>query len=301
MESLLAEGRILLQKDGRPRKDGYKAYLDEMPGKAVGDIWADISRIPNTSSERLGYPTQKPQALLERIISASSNPGDIVLDPFCGCGTAIAAAQALGRGWIGIDITHLSIALLKYRLESAYSLKAGVDYQVIGEPRDVASAQQLASDNRYQFQFWALSLVRARPLGGNGGREGKKGSDRGIDGIIFFTDDARSHTKRMIVQVKSGHVKSGDIRDLKGVLEREKAEMGLFITLEKPTREMTTEAVAAGFYQSPQYADPFPRLQIVTIEQLLDGIGPKMPSHRPTFKEAPAAPSFSHVQDTELL
>ncbi len=300
MEEWDREGRLIFPKKlgGRIRR---KRYLDELPGETVQSLWDDIPPIGAQAAERLGYPTQKPQALLERIISASSNPGDIVLDPFCGCGTAIAAAQALGRGWIGIDITHLSIALLKYRLESAYSLKAGVDYQVIGEPRDVASAQQLASDNRYQFQFWALSLVRARPLGGNGGREGKKGSDRGIDGIIFFTDDARSHTKRMIVQVKSGHVKSGDIRDLKGVLEREKAEMGLFITLEKPTREMTTEAVAAGFYQSPQYADPFPRLQIVTIEQLLDGIGPKMPSHRPTFKEAPAAPSFSHVQDTELL
>jgi len=300
MQRLEDENRIWYP-DSIEKRPQLKRYLDEQPGRIIDNLWTDISPINSQAAERLGYPTQKPQALLERIIKASSNPGDIVLDPFCGCGTAIAAAQALGRGWIGIDITHLSIALLKYRLESAYSLKAGVDYQVIGEPRDVASAQQLASDNRYQFQFWALSLVRARPLGGNGGREGKKGSDRGIDGIIFFTDDARSRTKRMIVQVKSGHVKSGDIRDLKGVLEREKAEMGLFITLEKPTREMTTEAVAAGFYQSPQYADPFPRLQIVTIEQLLDGIGPKMPSHRPTFKEAPAAPSFSHVQDTELL
>src|SRR5215470_3987558 len=154
------------------------------------------------AAERLGYPTQKPLALLERIISASSNAGDIVLDPFCGCGTAIAAAQKLGRKWIGIDITHLSIALMKYRLEAMYP---GIKFKVVGEPKDIGAARQLATEDRYQFQWWSLSLIRARPLGGEAGsREGKKGSDKGIDGVIAFIDDTTGKAKRVLVQVKSG-------------------------------------------------------------------------------------------------
>jgi len=285
MERLLAEGRIYQSKPGAvPR---MKHYLDEMSGVPLQNIWEDIPPIGAQAAERLGYPTQKPLALLERIIAASSNEGDIVLDPFCGCGTAIAAAQKLNRRWIGIDITHLSIALQKNRLKDMFGLKPGKDYQVVGEPKDLGSARQLAKDSRYQFQFWALSLVEARPLGGaEGSKQGKKGSDKGIDGIITFIDDPRENAKRALIQVKSGHVKSGDVRDLHGTVEREGAAAGIFITLEPATRDMEKEAVAAGFYHSPLVKRDFPRIQILSIEELLNGAEPKLPIVRGTFKQA---------------
>jgi site-specific DNA-methyltransferase (adenine-specific) len=284
MEQLLSEGKILLRQDGKPRKDGYKVYLDEMPGKSAGDVWTDIDRIANTSGERLGYPTQKPIALLERIIQASSNPGDVVCDPFCGCGSAIVASQKLGRTWIGIDITHLSIALLKYRLEAMFP---GIKYKIVGEPADIGAARQLASEDRYQFQWWALSLIRARPLGGQeGAREDKKGSDKGIDGVIAFIDDNAGKAKRVIVQVKSGGVNSGHIRELVGTVHREQAAIGVFITLEEPTREMTTEALKAGFYHSIGWNRDYPRIQILTIAELLHNAEVKMPPQFGTFKQA---------------
>ena len=237
----------------------------------------------NLSSERLGYPTQKPLALLERIIQASSNPGDVVLDPFCGCGTAVVAAQKLGRQWMGIDITHLSIALMKYRLKDTFNLDAGRDYAVIGEPQDVASARQLALDDRYQFQWWALSLIKARPLG-----DRKKGADRGIDGIINFIDDNSGKAKLALVQVKSGHVTAAHIRDLVGVLDRENAAIGIYITLEEPTREMRKEAVTAGFYHSDGWNRDYPRIQILTIADLLQGAEVKLPPSVNTFRKASA-------------
>jgi site-specific DNA-methyltransferase (adenine-specific) len=239
------------------------------------------------AQERLGYPTQKPLALLERIIQASSNPGDVVLDPFCGCGTAVAAAQKLGRRWIGIDITHLSISLQKYRLAAMFP---GLKFQVIGEPQDLGAARQLAHDDRYQFQWWALSLIRAKPLGGQeGSKAGKKGSDGGVDGVITFIDDHTGKPKRALVQVKSGHVKSGDVRDLKGALEREQAALGVFITLEPASQDMETEAVTAGYYHSPGWNQDYRRIQILTIETLLKGAQVAMPPSASTFKLAPKA------------
>jgi site-specific DNA-methyltransferase (adenine-specific) len=282
MEQLEVEGRIVYSKSGYPQ---YKRYLDENKGEKIPDWWEDIPIA--LGKEQLGYPTQKPLALLERIVSASSNPGDVVLDPFAGCGTAIAAAHKLGRRWIGIDITHLSINLLKFRLRDMFGLAPGADYQVIGEPVSVSDARQLAEDDRFQFQFWALSLVQARPLGGEAGdRAGKRGADRGVDGLITFLDDNTARPKRIIVQVKSGKVKSGDIRDLKGTLERERAALGVFITLEPPSREMLTEALSAGFYHSPGWGRDYPRLQIRTIEELLGGAGIEMPLSSVTFKQA---------------
>lgn len=286
MQELEAQGLLLFpsSKDGRIMR---KRYLDEQAGAVVGDVWTDISQIRGKDAELLGYPTQKPVALLERIINASSNPGDIVLDPFCGCGTTIAAAQKLGRRWIGIDITHLSIALQKYRLKDAFNLEEKQDYQVVGEPEDIGSARQLAQEDRYQFQWWALSLIKARPVGGEAGsKKGKKGSDKGIDGVINFIDDKTYKPKRILVQVKSGHVKSGDIRDLKGTLDREKAEMGVFITLDPATKDMKTEATTAGFYHSPGWNKDYPRLQILTIEDLLRGGEGDMPPFSQSFKQA---------------
>lgn len=266
----------------------YKRYLDEMPGVPLQDLWDDISPIGAQAAERLGYPTQKPLALLERIINASSNPGDVVLDPFCGCGTTIAASQKLGRHWVGIDITHLSIALQKYRLKDAFSIEPGKGYKVIGEPVDVHSARQLSLDDRYQFQWWALSLIQARPLGGEtGSKQGKKGTDKGIDGVISFMDGSKGEARRIIVQVKSGNVKSGDIRDLVGTVEREKAAIGVFITLDKPSKAMTTEAITAGFYRSPTWNRDYPKIQILSIENLLDGSRVNMPASSVTFQQAP--------------
>ena len=260
MDKMLGEGRIEFRKTGMPV---YKRYLDEQPGVPQQDIWSDI-RLHAGSKERLGWSTQKPLALLERIVSASSNPGDLVLDPFCGCGTAVAAAQKLERRWIGIDITWLSIAVMKARMKDSFA----IDVPVLGSPTEVEGARQLAQgdDGRYQFQWWALNLIDARPLGGTE----KKGADRGIDGRITFTTGPKGEMGQALVSVKSGHVNSGMIRDLKGTIEREKAEIGLFITLEEPSKEMDLEATTAGFYTSPLSGKDYPRIQILTIRELLE-------------------------------
>jgi len=286
IDSMTAEGLIIMTSSGRPR---IKRYLDTMEGQVIGDVWTDIPIINSQATERLGYPTQKPLALLERIIQASSDPGDVVLDPFSGCGTCISAAQRLGRQWIGIDITHLAIAMHKARLKDMFNLEQKRDYQVIGEPEDLSGAQQLASEDRYQFQWWALSLIEARPLGGTGdSKTGKKGSDRGIDGVINFLDDRKFGLKRAIVQVKSGHVNSGMIRDLKGTLDTDQAAVGIFITLESSTREMDTAAVTAGYYHSEIWNRDYPRIQILSIEQLLNGAEvklPQTPNNATAFKQ----------------
>jgi site-specific DNA-methyltransferase (adenine-specific) len=284
MERLDAEGRLHFptNPEGAIRE---KYFLDEMPGVPLQNLWDDIGPISAHAAERLGYPTQKPLALLERIISASSNPGDLVLDPFCGCGTTIAAAQKLGRRWVGIDITHLSISLQKYRLQEMFG--DDLAFRVIGEPEDVAGARQLARDDPYQFQWWALSLIRAKPLGGEAGsKTGKKGADKGIDGVITFVDDESGAAKRVIVQVKSGHVGRPAVEQLVGTVQRENAAIGVFITLNEPTGPMLTEAAAAGFYQSEKMGHVYPRIQLLTIAQLLAGEQVKMPSVTQTFKKA---------------
>ncbi len=269
LEEWWEQGKILTKRDGTPRMDGLKVYLDEKEGKFLQSVWTDIPRIPNTSAERLGYPTQKPEALLERIIKSSSNENDIVLDPFCGCGTTVNVAERLHRRWIGIDLTHIAITLIRSRLNDSFG-SGLAPYEIIGAPTDVASAEALANEGlngRYQFQWWAVGLVGGRPA-----QDKKKGKDTGIDGYIYFFDDNSGQAKKIIIQVKSGNVKSGDIRDLKGVLEREHAQIGAFITLKRSTKDMRTEAVSAGFYE-PQSApgSKYPKLQILTIEELLNG------------------------------
>ena len=287
LQKFLIEGRIYQSKPGAvPR---MKHYLDEMPGIPLQNVWDDISPISSQAAERLGYPTQKPQALLERIISASSNEGDIVLDPFCGCGTTIHAAQKLQRTWLGMDITHLAIALIKNRLKDAFALEKQHGYTVIGEPEDLQGAQHLAEEvGRYQFQWWAVSLVGARPYGGDAeGKRGKKGADSGIDGIITFHDDPRGKSKRVIVQVKSGKVSVRDIRDLRGVIEREPpAALGVFITLQPPTEPMRLEAEASGVYHSSTWQKAYPKIRILTIAELLAGATVQMPPTATTYKRA---------------
>ena len=295
MEELYREGRIIQTKPGRV--PAYKRYLDEMSGIPIQDVWDDIPPLQFSSAERLGYPTQKPQSLLDRIIETSSNPGDIVLDPFCGCGTAIASAQALSRQWIGIDITHLAIALIKYRLEDSFP---GIQFEIKGEPESVSSARYLAEHDRHQFEWWALSLIRARP-GQPDGDRGKKGADRGIDGIINFIDDSSGKPQKAIVQVKSGHVSSAQIRDLVGTMNRTQAPIGIFISLEEPTKPMLKEAAEVGFYHSKLWDKDYPRLQIFTIEELLKGKEPQLPPSNVSFQKAQRQKSRSAANQPSLL
>jgi site-specific DNA-methyltransferase (adenine-specific) len=281
LEALDAENRLAWSSTGRPY---LKRYLHEQKGTPVKSVITDIPPIGPQAAEKLGYPTQKPLELLERIVQASSNPGGVVLDPFCGCGTTVAAAQKLGRRWIGIDITHLAIALQKYRLKEMFP---DATFQVIGEPTTVGAAQQLAQDDRHQFEWWALSLIKARPVGAQGGsKQGKKGADQGIDGVMSFIDDATNKPKRALVQVKSGKVSSRDVRDLVGTVQREKAQMGIFITLEEPSAPMRKEATTAGYYHSPSFGRDYPLIQILTIRELLEGTAVNVPSGNVTFKPA---------------
>ena len=273
----------------------FKRYLDQQRGKPLADVWTDIAPLNSQARERLGYPTQKPVALLERIIELSSKPGDLVLDPFCGCGTTIDAAQRLERSWTGIDITYLAISLIKSRLLDSYGDSAA--YRVIGEPTALTDAQELARDDPYQFQWWALGLVDARPV------EQKKGADRGIDGRLYFQDDAAGHTKQAIFSVKAGHVTVSYVRDLVGVLDREKAAIGVLISMEEPTQPMKTEAASAGFYEWAWTGWKFPRVQLLTVAELLDGRRVDMPPIRQvstTFKRAPSRTKTVAQQGTLL-
>ncbi|MBA4070999.1 MAG: site-specific DNA-methyltransferase [Gemmatimonas sp.] len=271
-------------KEGRIR---LKRYLDEMPGTPLGTVWDDILPLNSQAQERLGYPTQKPEALLERIIAASSNPGDVVLDPFCGCGTAITAAQKLGRHWIGIDITHLAIGLIKLRFRDTF--RDDAQFEVLGEPTTAEDAAELAATDKYQFQWWALGLVGARPA------DHKKGADKGVDGRLYFRDGT-GEMQLAVISVKGGHLKATDVRDLRGVVERDKAALGALLSFETPTRAMRTEAAAAGFYTSPW--GKHPRLQLLTVAQLLDGARIDMPQTAGVNQTVKAAPRH-RKQDAE--
>lgn len=283
MEELIRQGLVVQTSPGAvPRR---KQYLDEGKGVSVQSLWDDIPPLQSQAKERLGYPTQKPESLLERIILASSNEGDLVLDPFCGCGTTISVAQRLNRRWIGIDITHLAITLMRHRLKDAFGDE--VKYRVIGEPTDLAGAKALSDLDKYQFQWWALGLVGARPV------EQKKGADKGVDGrLYFFVEKGRA--EQIIFSVKGGTVTVSQIRDLRGVVEREKAAIGVMISLEEPTGPMRSEAADAGFYTSRELGNPkYQRIQLLTIEQLLNGKKVECPHSASetqvnmTFKKAP--------------
>lgn len=263
----------------------YRQYLKSSPGMPLQDIWGyqphtrgtlegveegideDVRWLVSQGDpERLGYPTQKPIGLLRRIIASACPLHGLVLDPFCGCGTTIEAAHQLKRKWIGIDITHLAVALIKYRLSDSLKLKDGKHYHVIGEPSTTAEAEILAGQDRDEFQRWALSLVpRAFPF------QNKKGADTGVDGLVRFNDDPRVEPKKCVIQVKSGAPKLGETRDFAHVIRREKATLGLFITLSEPTEKMQLEAGAMGFYTSPLGGKKIPVFQIRTVAQLLAG------------------------------
>jgi site-specific DNA-methyltransferase (adenine-specific) len=286
MEGYENRGMLRYTRTGTPT---LLQYADEMPGVTLQNIWTDIPPVNPQAKERLGFETQKPLELLERIIQASSNEGDVVLDPFCGCGTALVAAQKLNRRWIGIDITHLAITLMRNRLKDSF----GIDAEVVGEPVDLASSKVLARQDRYQFQWWALGLIKARPLG-----EKKKGADKGIDGLIQFIDDPSGKPKRAVVQVKSGHVGVNAIRELKAVAAKD--ALGIFITLEPPTGPMQTEAVSAGFYHSAGWNKDYPKIQILTIEELLHGKIVDMPPQTQTSVTFTKAQKVSQKEGEQL-
>ena len=277
LEELRSDGRLIINPSGKLR---YKIYLDDIQGVLADDIWTDLFPINSQATERLGYPTQKPEALLERIIQASSNPGDLVLDPFCGCGTAVVAAQKLGRQWIGIDITYVAINVMKKRLIETF--EPDPNFNVIGEPTTVEDAQELAATDPYQFQWWALGLVGARPI------EQKKGADKGIDGRLYFHEKDGGETKQVIFSVKAGGTNASHVRDLHGVIDRENAAIGVLITMEEPTKPMRSEAASGGSYTSPWGVHP--KLQILTVGELLAGRRIDMPPvHQVnvTYKRAP--------------
>ncbi len=284
MEQAYKEGRIVQSKPGAV--PSYKRYLDEQKGVPFDDVWEDIKPLQAHSKERLGYPTQKPLALLERIISSSSNPGDVVFDPFCGCGTTLDAAEKLGRQWVGIDITHLAIGLIERRLKERYpALREKGTYKVFGTPTTEAAARRLFKESPIQFERWAVSLIP-------GAREYRSGGgDRGIDGILYFMDENKEY-RQGLISVKGGKtLNPAMVRDFRGVIEREPmAEFGIFICLEKPTKGMIAEAAEAGFYEV--LGKKIPRLQIVTITELLDGKLPPLPGtvdESAVFKKAKKA------------
>jgi len=286
MEKALEEGRIVQQKPGSAPR--YKLFLDESKGKTITDNWDDIAQV--STKEALGYPTQKPEALLERIINASSNEGDTVLDPFCGCGTAVVVAQKLNRRWIGIDITQAAIRTIKERLADTFK-DSPAQYEVIGEPVTVQDARRLAEEDPYQFQWWALGLVGARRA------EQKKGSDKGIDGRLYFLDDPSGQAKQIILSVKAGATGVAHIHELRGVVEREKAQIGVLITMHEPTRPMLVDAAEAGFYESAWGRHP--HIQILTIAELLAGKKIDMPPAQGanvTFQKAPKAQAKKRTQ-----
>lgn len=263
MEKAYADGLVVQLKPGAVPQ--YKLYLDESKGRTITNDWNDI--LQAAGKEVLGYPTQKPLALLERIISVSSNEGDTILDPFCGCGTAVHAAEKLKRKWIGIDVTHLAITLIERRLRNAFP---SISFEVHGTPTDLDGARDLARRDKYQFQWWAVSLVDAQPYGGQ-----IRGADGGIDGVIYFRPEGKK-TERSLVSVKGGDsVGVAMVRELGHVVERESAKIGILITLAEPTGPMRTEATKAGFYETEfgKYA----RLQILTIEEILEGKKPNIP------------------------
>ena len=259
-----------------PKKEGgtprFKQYAHLSPGLPVQDVILDIHPISSRSAERLGYPTQKPVALLERIIKASSNPGDVVLDPFCGCGTTVDAAEKLGRRWVGIDITYLAVGLIQKRLADTHGPDVMNDVEVLGKPRDLPGSRALFEHSPFEFERWAVMEVNGQP-------NLRQVGDKGVDGVIRFPlDGTGKNIGKVLVSVKGGKAPGPTaVRDLAGTVEAQRAQMGVLVTLEEPTRGMKDAAQHAGFYQWPWNGATFPKVQILTVAQLLAGERPDAP------------------------
>jgi len=275
MDELEKSGRIFWTKNNFPR---FKRYLEDMPGMPANTIWSDILPIVSWSDESLGYPTQKPVTLLERIISASSNEGDLILDPFCGCGTTVAAAEKLGRKWLGIDITILAINLIERRMREHFP---DAKYELRGIPKDIDSARKMASsrEGRFLFEQWFVIALGGQPFKSAGG------ADTGIDGFMYFKD-IEGNFHRIIVQVKSGHYSRENIAALKSVVDRENAALGLMLVLDEPTKPSIAEAASAGRFQMPGVSRTYPRIQVFTVSDYFAGKRPDMPDVGETLKKA---------------
>jgi site-specific DNA-methyltransferase (adenine-specific) len=295
MAKLDGEGRIWYP-DSKSKRPQLKRYLDTTKGTLLGNVWTDIDPINSQAQERLGYPTQKPIALLERILLASSNEGDVVLDPFCGCGTTIDAAQKLRRRWIGIDVAQQAIQIIEGRLKKQHGDIVRATYELIREPSDLEGARALALEDRHQFEKWAIRLV------GGDSDDKAKGADRGIDGVLQFQEAHGAPIHKVIISVKSGHTTVRDVRDLVGTVGREKAAIGVLIVLNEPTGPMRAEASSADFYVTRHLTQPerFPKIQLLTIDDILGGEtikapinfrrrGPKRASPQIEFKFASAS------------
>ncbi|MER5681475.1 MULTISPECIES: DNA methyltransferase [Streptomyces] len=268
MQAAYDAGLVVQTAPGRvPR---MKRYLDEQRGKPLGDVWDDIAPLNSRAAERLGYPTQKPVALLSRIIEFASVPGDVILDPFAGCGTTVDAAQKLGRRWIGIDVTTLAIDLIDARLRHTYGESIKANYEILGIPQDITGAHSLFQFSPFEFERWCVMLVDGQP-------NEKQVGDRGIDGVIRIPVDARGTSQRVLVSVKGGSISPAHVRDLIGTVESNKAAMGVFITLKEPTAAMKEAANHSGIYSYPVNGQQYPRVQIITVAELLAGVRPKLP------------------------
>ena len=269
MQQAYEAGQVVQTGPGRvPR---LKRYLDEQRGNPLGDVWSDIPPLNARTAERLGYPTQKPLKLLERIIEAASTDDDIVLDPFAGCGTTIDAAQKLKRHWIGIDITTLAIDLIDSRLRHTYSESIRDTYEILGLPRDLHDAQELFNRSPFEFERWCVMQVGGQP-------NEKQIGDRGVDGVIRIPIDAEAKSHRVLVSVKGGVTTPGQVRDLFGTVELQGAAMGLFISMNSPTRGMLDAAQHSGTYIYPVNGKPYPKIQILTVADILSGGRPDIPT-----------------------
>lgn len=269
MQSAYDAGIVVQTAPGRVPQ--MKRYLDEQRGRPIGDVWTDIPPINSRAAERLGYPTQKPMALLERILQLSTEPGDVVLDPFCGCGTTVDAAQKLHRRWIGIDITTLAVDLIDARLRHTYGESIRETYDILGIPRDLAGAHALFQRSPFEFERWCVMLLDGQP-------NEKQVGDRGVDGVIRFAVDSKGSSERVLVSVKGGATNPGHVRDLLGTVESQRAAMGVFVCLRQPTQGMIDAANHSGAYIYPVNGQRYPKVQIVTVEDLLEGRRPKLPA-----------------------
>lgn len=296
MEQAYQDGLIHQEKQGSiPR---LKRFLDEMRGQPITNDWDDIEHLHGSNAETLGYPTQKPEILLERIISASSNEGDLVADFFCGCGTTIAAAQKLNRQWLGVDISHLAVGLIEKRLIDSYGENIKKTFEVHGLPKDIASAYRLAQDTtkgRVHFQEWIIETML------QGVCNEKKSADGGFDGYATFEIPGKKET--ILIEVKSGNVNVKNIREFIQVIEKQKASMGVFVCFEaQVTKPMLSEAKSEGYYAKELFGTNYDKIQIITVEDLLEGKRINIPnSSVGTFKKAVRKVADSSGKQSKLF
>ncbi|ANN98167.1 DNA methyltransferase [Mycobacteroides abscessus] len=278
MQKAYEDGIVVQTAPGRVPQ--MKRYLGEQRGRPLGDVWTDIPPINSRAAERLGYPTQKPLALIERLIKLTTEPGDVVLDPFCGCGTTVDAAQRLGRNWIGIDITQLAIDVIATRLNYTFGKDVFDNIKVSGIPKDLRGAQALFDLSPLEFETWAVTMINAEP-------NRKQVADKGVDGVARFPLGGKGQIGKLIVSVKGGkNVGPSAVRDLSGAIQARNAQMGVLITMTKATRGVTDAINHGGVFTHPGNGQSYPRLQHITVAELLARKRPEVP---PTFPRYIAA------------